>query len=171
MDNKVLDAILSRRSVRAYTDHPVDDRLIEQLLRAAMAAPSAQNEQPWEFVVIRDRGLLEGISRSQPYAGMTRDAQVAIVVCADLDREKSAGFWVEDCAAATENVLLAAHALGLGAVWLGYYPVEERMAALTALLGLPPRVVPFAVVSIGFPAGQPTPVDRFDPARVHHEQW
>jgi nitroreductase len=171
MDTPSLAAILSRRSIRKYTDRAVAEELVIELLRAAMAAPSAGNQQPWEFIVVRDRDLLESISRSQPYAGMTRDAQVAIVICADVTREKHPGFWVEDCAAATENLLLAAHMAGLGAVWLGYHPVEDRVAVIRKLFGLPETIVPFAVVPIGYPAEQPSPADRFDPARVHYERW
>jgi nitroreductase len=171
METPALDAILSRRSIRKYTDQPVADELVTGLLRAAMAAPSAGNQQPWEFIVVRDRSLLESISLSQPYAGMTRDAQLAIVICADVSREKHPGFWVEDCAAATENLLLAAHGAGLGAVWLGYYPVEERVEKMRQLFGLPQTIVPFAIVPLGYPAEQPAPADRFDATRIHHERW
>lgn len=171
MDPSVLDAILSRRSVRKYTDQPVSDESVTALLRAAMAAPSAGNQQPWEFVVVRDRHMLGNISRSQPYAGMAADAQVAIVVCGDTSRQRHPGFWVEDCSAATQNLLLAAHAQGLGAVWLGYYPVEERVEVLRELFGLPENIVPLAVIAIGYPAEKPAPADRFDRDRVHLERW
>jgi nitroreductase len=166
-----MEAILTRRSVRKYTDREVPDTVVTDLLRAAMAAPSAQNQQPWQFVVVRDRGLLESLAAAHPYGGMTRDAQVAIVVCGDLTREKSPGFWVQDCAAATENLLIAANAAGLGAVWTGIYPREERVARVGAILGLPDHIVPLAVVPIGYPAEHPAPVDRFEPGRVHVDRW
>ncbi|MFH0914882.1 MAG: nitroreductase family protein [bacterium] len=166
-----MEAILTRRSIRRYTDKPVSDDLVTELLRAAMAAPSAQNQQPWQFVVVRDKDLLEGLAAAQPYAGMTRDAQVAVVICGDLRREKSPGFWVQDCAAATENLLIAANAAGLGAVWTGTYPREERVANVRALLDLPDHIIPFAVVPIGYPAEHPAPAERFDARRIHNDRW
>jgi nitroreductase len=166
-----LDAILTRRSIRKYSDRPVPDDLVTDLLRAAMAAPSAGNQQPWQFIVVRERGLLESIAAASPYAGMTRHAQLAVVVCGDLSREHHPGFWVQDCAAATENLLVAATALGLGAVWLGMYPREERIAGVRALFGLPEHVVPFAIVPVGYPAEYPGPAQRFDPNRIHLDRW
>ncbi len=166
-----MDAILTRRSIRKYTAQPVSDELVTGLLRAAMAAPSAGNQQPWEFVVVRNRKLLESISTASPYAGMVGEAQLAVIVCGNLDREQRVGFWVQDCAAATENLLIAAHAVGLGAVWLGFYPREDRVALLRSLLRLPDRIIPLAVVPIGYPAEHPDPADRFEPERVHLDHW
>lgn len=166
-----LQAILSRRSIRQYTGQPVSEDDITELLRAAMAAPSAGNEQPWQFVVIRDRQTLDAIPNHHPYATMVRQAPVAILVCGDLDMEKHAGYWVQDCAAATQNILIAAHARGLGAVWLGVYPREERMAGLQKLLGLPERIIPFALIPVGYPAEDKPPANRYDPARVHLNRW
>ena len=166
-----MESILTRRSIRKYTDEAVSDELVTELLRAAMAAPSAANQQPWQFVVIRDPRVLEAVSTATPYAGMTRQAQVAVVICGDLAREIAPGYWVQDCAAATENLLIAANDLGLGAVWLGFYPGEERVAALRDILGTPENVVPFAVVPIGHPAEKPGPADRFDATRIHHDRW
>lgn len=168
---KAIEAILTRRSIRKYTDRPVPDDLITELLRAAMAAPSAVNQQPWQFVVVRDRELLESIATALPYGKMAREAQLAVVVCGDLDQERTPGYWAQDCAAATENLLVAANASGLGAVWLGTYPLEERVAAMRALFGLPEHIVPFAVVPIGYPAEHPGPADRFDPDRIHLDKW
>jgi len=166
-----MEAILSRRSIRSFTDQPLSDDLVTGLLRAAMAAPSAQNQQPWQFIVVRDRALLEAIGGAQPYAGMAREAQVAIVVCGDLSREKSPGYWVQDCAAATENILIAANSLGLGAVWSGTYPREERVKNVRDLFGIPDDIVPFAIVPIGYPRERPAPSDRYDPDRVHLDRW
>lgn len=166
-----MEAILTRRSIRKYTNQPVPDTLVTDLLRAAMAAPSAGNQQPWQFVVVRDRALLEVVAGANPYGGMARDAQVAVIVCGDLQRESRPGFWVQDCAAATENLLLAAHAAGLGAVWCGTFPREERMRPIAAALGLPEHVIPFSVVPIGYPAERPAQQDRYDPGRVHLDRW
>ncbi len=166
-----MEAILTRRSVRKYTDRPVPDALVTDLLRAAMAAPSAQNQQPWQFVVVRNRALLESLASAHQYSGMTRDAQLAVIVCGDLSRERSPGFWVQDCAAATENLLIAANAAGLGAVWTGTYPREDRVAKVRAILGLPEHIIPLAVIPIGYPAEHPAPADRFDPARIHVDHW
>ena len=165
-----MDFIMTRRSIRQYTERPVTDETVTQLLRAAMAAPSAKNQQPWHFVVVRDRDLLEAIAQSTPYSGMTRGAQLAVVVCAVPD-ERDPGYWPQDCSAATENLLLAANALGLGAVWLGFHPLPEREEKMRALLGIPENVVPFSVVPIGYPAEHPAPVDRYDERRIHFDRW
>jgi nitroreductase len=166
-----LDAVLTRRSIRKYTDAPVPEELVTTLLHAAMAAPSARNQQPWRFIVVRDRALLSALATAQPNAGMVSQAQVAVVVCADLDLVESEGYWIQDCAAATENLLIAAHALGLGAVWSGTYPREERVAGVRGVVGLPDSLVPFAVVPIGYPAEHPAAADRFDSGRISLDRY
>jgi nitroreductase len=165
------DPVLTRRSVRKYAPEPVTDAEVERLLRAAMAAPSAGDQRPWHFVVLRDRATLRAITAVHPYARMLAEAPLAIVVCADPRLEKWPEFWTQDCAAATENVLVEAEALGLGAVWLGVHPLPERVDGLRRLLGAPDHVVPFAVVAVGRPAQRKPPPDRFDPDRVHGERW
>jgi nitroreductase len=165
------DPVLSRRSIRKYTDEPVDDVTVERLLRAAMAAPSAGNQQPWQFVLLRERATLRAIPEFHPYAKMLADAPVAILVCGDPTRAKWPQMWEQDCSAATENLLIEAELLGMGAVWLGVHPLTERVEGLRALLGIPASVVPFAVVSLGWPAQRKEPSDRFDAARVHVERW
>ncbi len=167
----MIDAILSRRSIRQYTAEPVSEEQIETLLRAAMAAPSAGNQQPWQFVIIRDRALLDAVPTFHPYSAMIRQAPLAILVCGDLRGAGHPAFWVQDCSAATENLLLAAHALGLGAVWLGVYPAEETVQAMRRLLGLPEEIVPLALVPVGHPAEHKPPAERYDPARVHYDGW
>lgn len=166
-----MDALCSRRSIRRYTADPVPDSTLEEILRAAMQAPSAGNEQPWQFVVITDRGILQEVSRFHPHAAMAQDAPVAILVCGDLKREKHKGFWVQDCSAATQNLLLAAHANGLGAVWVGIFPREDRVAGFRALCDLPVHIVPLALVPLGFPAAAKPRDERFDPARIHRNRW
>ncbi len=166
-----IEAILSRRSIRKYTAEPVSDELVKQLLEAAMAAPSAGNQQPWQFVVIRDRQLLTQIPSIHPYSSMVPQASIAILVCGDRQLARMPEYWVQDCAAATQNLLLAAHAKGLGAVWLGVYPLEDRVAAFRRLLGLPESVTPMALISVGYPAEQKPRADRYDPVRVHVDNW
>ena len=166
-----MEAILSRRSIRRYTDQPVSDDMIKELLEAAMSAPSAGNEQPWHFVVIKERALLDEIPNFHSYSSMLRDAPVAILICGDEDLRKYEGYWVQDCSAATQNLLIAVQAKGLGGVWLGIYPIEERVVKLRKLLGIPESVIPLALVSIGHPAEQKPPADRYDASRVHHDRW
>ena len=168
---ETMEAILTRRSIRRYTEEGVPDTVIEEILRAAMQAPSAGNGQPWQFVVITDRATLREVPRFHPYAKMVPDAPVAILVCGDLRREIYEGFWVQDCSAATQNILLAAHAKGLGAVWVGIYPLEDRIAGFRRLLGLPEHVIPLSLVPIGFPAVRKPGEERFDRSRIHRDRW
>ncbi|MGZ4870041.1 MAG: nitroreductase family protein [Halobacteriota archaeon] len=167
----VTKAILSRRSIRKYTEEPVSGDDIEALLTAAMHAPSAVNEQPWHFVIIQDRKTLEAISRLSPTAPMVKYAPLAIAVCADKNLEKFPGLWALDCSAATENILLAATARGLGAVWTAVYPFDDRINGINKLLNLPDDVVPLCIIPVGRPAETPAPVDRFNPSRIHHDKW
>jgi nitroreductase len=169
--NPVIDAILKRRSIRRYSGAPVNKSDINLLLRSAMYAPSARNQQPWHFIVIDDRSLMTEIMSIHPYAGMLGDAELAILVCGDEDLELSSGYWPVDCAAATQNLLLAAHSLGLGAVWLGVYPRDERQKGIRQLFKLPPRVHPFSLISIGHPAEQKPIPDRYKEDRVRYNSW
>lgn len=169
--NPVIDAILKRRSIRRYSGDPVNKSDIKLLLKAAMYAPSARNQQPWHFIVIHDRALLERISAIHPYAGMLPGAELAILVCGDEEMELSSGYWPVDCAAATQNILLAAHSLGLGAVWLGVYPRKERQEGIGKLFSLPSHVHPFALISLGQPAEEKKFPERFKEERIHHNSW
>jgi len=166
-----MKAILARRSIRRYTSEGIEDKVIHGLLEAAMAAPSAGDERPWEFIVLRDRAKLDAIPAIHPYAQMAKEAPVAIVICGDLKRQKYQGFWVQDCSAATENLLLAVADAGLGAVWCGIYPLEERVEAFRRLLATPKNIVPFALVPIGHPAEEKAPARRYDAGRVHQDKW
>lgn len=168
---EALEAIHTRRSVRKYQVDSIPEDLVQKILAAAMGAPSACNAQPWHFVVITDRKLLEAIPQVNAYAAMAVHAPLAILVCGDLTLEISPGYWIVDCAAAVQNLLLAAHAVGLGAVWTGVCPREERIEGFRRLLNLPEHVVPHSLIVLGYPAEQPAPEDRFRPERIHRNGW
>jgi nitroreductase len=167
---EAMEAILSRRSIRRYTAGKVSDELIKDLLAAAMSAPSTGNGQPWHFVIIDNPGIFEEVQKFHHYASMLKKTPLAILVCVDLNVNQE-GFIVQDGSAATENLLLAAHAKGLGAVWLGIYPLEERIAGMRKLLGLPDRILPLALISIGHPAEAHPRKDRYKPDRIHKNRW
>jgi len=175
MNEAFLHMIFSRRSVRQYSNKTVDRTVAEQILRAAMNAPSANNQQPWQFIVITDKGKMAEITKYHPWSGMLLQAPMAILVVADPDRIVSKGdmqdTWVQDCSAATQNALLAAHAQGLGAVWLGLYPDRRRVDNTRKLFNVPEGKVPFSIISLGYPAEQPRFRDRYDATRIHWENW
>ncbi len=166
-----LSAIFSRRSVRIYTPKPVPHDTVTDIVRAAMYAPSAGNERPWHFVIMTDRALLDEIPKFHPYAAMLKHASTAVLVCGDVTLERHKGYWVLDCAAATQTMLLAAHAKGLGSVWCGVYPAEDRVENFRKLLKLPDHIVPFSLIPLGFPAEEKKPMERFDAARIHDNWW
>ncbi|MBN2689123.1 MAG: nitroreductase family protein [Gammaproteobacteria bacterium] len=167
----VLEAIYSRRSVRKYTAVEVSKQNVEVMLRAAMSAPSAGNQQPWQFIVVDDKDLIDKIPTVHPYAHMCRDAYLVIIPCIDLKKEKHESFAVQDLAAATQNILLAARALGLGAVWLGTYPREERVEGVQQLFNLPEHILPFSVLPIGHTKVLQERINRYDADKVHHNTW
>lgn len=169
MVNEPIDIIFSRRSIRKYTPEPVGEEHVRKLLEAAMAAPSASNRKPWHFVVVDEREKLDRLADAHTYGKMLHEAPLCIAVCGDP--KISGRFWVQDCSAATENLLLAAVALGLGAVWLGVHPSEERIAAVRGVLGIPETVVPLNLVSIGHPAEEKEPRTQYDEERIHHRRW
>lgn len=166
-----INAIKTRRSIRRFKDKQVTEQEIKEILAAGMQAPSAGNGQPWHFVVVQDKKLLKKIPSIHPYASMAEEASLAVIVCGDSAHEKYKGFWVQDCSAAVENMLLAAHALGLGAVWCGIYPNEERMFPFSKMFELPSHIIPFALLPIGHPAEEKKPEDRYRPDRVHKDKW
>ncbi len=165
----LLDAIHSRRSIRQFTDAPVTDEQVETLLRAAMAAPSAHNQQPWRFVVVRDAEQRARLAEATHYASPFGRAALGIVVLGDTRGNKAPGYWVQDCAAAVENLLLAAQAIGLGAVWIGVHPTEANVGNVASIVGTPEGVVPFCMIAVGVPAAPGPVVDRFKPEFVHAE--
>lgn len=172
--NPALENIMTRTSVRQYQPgRTIPKDTVELLLRAAMAAPTAVNRQPWQFVVIDTRESLDSLAEVLPYAKMLNHASLAIVPCGDLSKafEDEPMYWVQDLSAATENLLLAAHSLGLGAVWTGVYPTTERVGAVSQRLGLPSNIVPLAVVPIGYPEGEQHPKDKWNPEVIHYNHW
>jgi nitroreductase len=166
-----MNAIFRRRSIRKYTADAVSDDVIKKLLEAGMSAPSAGNQRPWQFVIVKDKATLAKLAEVSPYAKMTKDAPMAILVCGDLEREAHKGFWVQDCSAATENILIEVEDNHLGAVWLGIYPVAERVEYLRKVLSIPDQVVPFALIPVGYPAETKVTPSRYDASRVHYERW
>ena len=171
--NPVLDFIFGRRSIRAYQARPVADAVVDDLLRAAMAAPSACAKDPWRFVVVRKPSLLRAIAQALPNGGMLADAAVGIIVCGDLGAAHGGelSYLLQDCSAAIENLLLAAHAVGLGACWLGVHPRQARIDALIRLVALPDRVLPIAGIALGWPAEEKPARTRYSAAYVHNETW
>lgn len=167
----VIGNIMTRTSVRQYTDRQISADTLETLLKAGMAAPTAVNKQPWAFVVTTGRDALDSLATLQP---RLKTAAAAITVCGDMTRAiegEGRDFWVQDCSAATENILLAAHALGLGAVWTGVYPIAERIDNVSHALALPDSVVPMCIIAVGYPVADQEPKDKWDPSKVHYQRW
>ena len=168
---ETIKAISTRRSIRTFTSQQISEDMIEKLLRAGMQAPSARNYQPWHFVVTAERKILDKIPLIHPYAEMMYQATLAILVCGDLNLEKSVEYCAINCSAATQNILLAAHDLGLGAVWLGVYPRKERSEGLKKLFDIPQDIVPVSLLACGYPAETLAPEDRFNQDRLHKNRW
>lgn len=172
-NDAALDCIMTRTSVREYTDKKVPDSVVETLLKAAMAAPTAMNKQPWQFVVVTDKAVREAIAQADQYI-RAKEAPLVIVACGDLAKEEEGegrDFWIQDVSAATENILLAAHAQGLGAVWCGIHPIKAREKAIADILGLPKDIIPLSAVCIGYPAHEHQPKDKWNPKAVHYDKY
>ena len=170
-EQAVLDNIATRTSIRDYEARPVEKEKIEKMLRAAMAAPTAMNKQPWHFVVVDQRNVLDALAGANPYAKMLKKAPLAIVVCGNTDKMIEGGgrdFWIQDASAATENLLLAAHAMGLGAVWTGAYPSEERCISISKVLSLSDNLIPLNMIVVGYPAEHPQPKQKFKEENVSY---
>lgn len=166
-----LETILTRRSCRVYDGRPVSDEDINKILRAGMYAPSAKNRKPWEFLVVKDRNIKKAASEIGPYWGMLDEAAFGILIMANLDLCGDSEMFVQDCSAATENMLLAANAMGLGGVWLGLYTHDDREDAVKKLFGLPENIVPVSMISIGYPAEKKKPYTEFYSDRVHYDRY
>ena len=172
--NNTLEIIHQRKSVRNYTDQKVGKDLLEKLVKAGMAAPTAVNKQPWAFITIDDRATLDSLGNGLPYAKMLKKAKAAIVVCGDLTKALEGWeqeFWIQDCSAASQNILLAAEAMGLGAVWTAAYPAEDRMATVRNVLQLPDHIIPLNVIPIGYPTGAEKPKDKWKAENLHWNKW
>ncbi len=168
-----LNLIFGRRSVRVYSPGEVSEAALTKLLEAAMASPSAMTKDPWRFVVVRDKQTLAKMTAALPGGKMLATAAAAIVVCGDLEAtlENQLSYLLQDCSACIENLLLCAHALGLGACWVGVHPAEDSLRQIKAVFSLPRSVIPVAAIALGHPGEQPEPRTRFNPAYVHWEKW
>jgi nitroreductase len=166
-----LKTILDRRSIRNYLTTEIPEEIIIQLLKSAMYAPSARNTQSWQFIIVRKREILNAIMQVHPYSKMLEKAPLAIMVCGDKSLEPNEGYLSLNCAAATQNILLAAHEFGIGTVWLGVYPRKERMEPLSNLFALPEHIIPISLIAAGYPDEKPAMPDRFLPERIHYENW
>lgn len=163
-----IENIMSRKSVRKYLPKPVEKEKVQTLLKAGMAAPSGKDVRPWEFVVVTDRAALDSMAAALPYAKMLTGAPMAIVVCGDTTRSS---YWYLDCSAATQNILLAAEALELGAVWTAAYPYDDRMAVVSRYTALPEHIKPLCVIPVGYPAMPHSPKDKWDASKVHENKF
>ena len=174
MKNEAFNTIMTRVSVREFTGEKISEAQIDTLLRAAMAAPSAINKQPWAFIVVTDEALIAQLGEALPYSRCSNHPAVAIIPCGDLSKaiEGDMGaFWINDVSAATENLLLAAHSMGLGAVWTGLHPDMNRARLVQNMLGLPEHIIPLCVVPVGVPAEQPAVKDKYKPENIHYNGW
>lgn len=167
-----MQAILTRRSVRKFTNQPIKDEIVELLLRAAMSAPSANDQRPWQFLVINQRNLLDQIPSAHPYAKMCQEATLAILVCGDTSLVAKDDYIPHACSAATQNIMIAARALDLGSVWLGVYPNQDRIAGITGLFKLPENIIPFSLVALGHTdVAQNEVPERYQVDRIHYNNW
>jgi len=174
MENQAIQNIMTRVSVREFTGEKISEAQIDTLLRAAMAAPSAINKQPWAFIVVTDEALIARLGEALPYSRCSNKPAVAFIPCGDLNKAiegEMGAFWINDVSAATENLLLAAHAMGLGAVWTGLHPDMNRARLVQEMLGLPEHIIPLCVVPVGIPAEQPDVKDKYKPENIHYNGW
>jgi len=172
--NDTLKTIFNRKSVRSYTDGAVSEKQLMTLIKAGMSAPTAVDKRPWDFIVITDKAVLLKLAAALPYAKMANQASAAIIVTGDLNRQyggKDSSFWMLDCSAASENILLAAESMGLGAVWTAVFPDQDRIQGVRKILGIPENIVPLNFIPVGVPVGNEKPKDKFDPKQIHRNTW
>jgi nitroreductase len=166
-----IEAIKTRNSIRKYIKKKIPKKIIYELLEIGMCAPSAGNEKPWHFIIIDKNEILESIPKFHPHSNMLKEASIAILICIDKNLEKHKGMAVQDCSAATENILIAANAKNLGAVWLGIYPRPVRINGMKKLLNIPENIIPFSLISLGYPAEEKIKENRYDIKRIHYNHW
>ncbi len=166
-----MNSIYTRRSIRKFTNQPIDNEILLRIIKAGMNAPSAKNLMPWHFVVISERELLDSIPSFQPYSKMLYEAQAAILVCADKTLQETPGYWGADCGAVSQNILLEIENIKLGGVWLGIYPLVDRMNGIINLLKLPEHIVPFSLIAVGFPNEIKEPNNKFFEDKIHFNRW
>lgn len=168
---EILNSILERRSIRAYTDKDISEETMNKLLKAAMYAPTARNFQEWRFIVVKKPENLAKIEKVQPYNKLLEQANAAVIVCAHLETDLHKRFFQQDCGASIQNLMLAAHGLGIGSCWLGVYPIPELTEGITKEFDLPKDVLPIGVIALGYPAEEKADPQRFDPSKIHYEKW
>jgi len=175
ISNPTLTTIFNRKSVRSYTGGKVSQDQLITLVKAGMAAPTAVDRRPWDFIIITDSDKIKKLAEKLPYAKMLNEAGAAIVVTGDTKRqfttEDGGEYWMLDCSAASENILLAAESIGLGAVWTAVYPDKERIMAVRTILNIPETVIPLNVIPIGIPTGKDKPKNKYDPKQIHKNSW
>ncbi|MCD7971697.1 MAG: nitroreductase family protein [Candidatus Azobacteroides sp.] len=172
--NVVLDVIHQRTSIRAYTDQPVSKENLETIVRAGMAAPSAVNKQPWQFIIIDDKNTLHALGENMRTSAMVQKAPAAILVCGDMNKAGEGWlqqYWIQDCSAASQNILLAITSLGLGGVWTSIYPAEDRIKHVADILNLPEHIIPLNIIPLGYPSQHPEPKDKWNEENIRWNVW
>lgn len=165
------ESLITRRSIRYYKDKNIEPEKVQKLLEAAMHAPSARNYQPWSFIVLDDKKIINETAQLHPYGDILQRAPLGILICGDTNIEPSVEYLVEDCSASSQNLLIAAHSLGLGACWLGVYPRKERVEKIKNYFDLPENIIPISLISIGYPAEEKKRANRFRESRIHYNGW
>ena len=165
------ESLLNRRSIRKYTSEKIENSIILEIIKAGMYAPSAVNKRPWHFIIIDEQKRMKEIMEAHPHSKMLSSASHAILVCGDMKLQHDTGYWLADCGAATQNLLLAAHSKGIGSCWVGIYPREQRMKDMKKIFNLPEHIEAFALVSLGFPAEEKTHPDRYEPEKIRWNGW
>ena len=167
----ILETIFTRRSIRKFTGESINDEDLKAILKAGFQAPSAHNYQPRDFIVVRDKDIIKEIAEFHTYAKMLPKAGCGIIVCGDKEKQPEMGFLVADCSASIQNILLASHGIGLGAVWCGLYSVTELTESMASILGLPKNIIPIGMVVVGIKDGEKKPIDRYDETKIHFDKW